>query len=103
MDQLNLTPTPPVLDPTIGPQLFLFTETQTKMLVGMYSTLIGRLASFQFNDPPNDTLLIRQHAHMAGQKDMIHELLTFDSARLQEQQEAKEEATMQGPQDSNPF
>ena len=56
---------------------------QLKLMHEELAILTATLAEFKFNDPANDTLLMRQHAHLAGQRTQLLTLLSYDEVTVQ--------------------
>lgn len=64
--------------------LFQFSERQSELLFDLSQQLTLMLSNFRFNDPAQDHSLIRQHAAVSGQRDMLLQLLAHDTKAMNE-------------------
>jgi hypothetical protein len=56
-------------------QLHHHNPEQQQLLNTLIAELAGQLLSFQFNDPAQDHLMLRQHAYIKGKLDLATQLL----------------------------
>lgn len=75
------------------PPLLELTELQQHILFQRFQELTGILASFQFNDPEKDQLMMRQHAALSGQREMLLHLLQRDD-QIRDAAEQQKNATL---------
>ena len=68
-------------------QLFNFTDEQLRMLDAIYQHVTVQLAGWQFNEPANDQLMMRQHAAIAGHREGIRQLIEFDDVMKKQAEE----------------
>lgn len=64
---------------------------QELQLRQLHSEYTHALAHWQFNDPANDQLLMRQHAAMSGKLELVEQLLDFFGESTKQQQQKLEQ------------
>lgn len=67
------------MDQAPSHKLLNLSQAQVEFLVELFTQATSTLAEIKFNEPEQDTLRLRQHSALSGERECLRNLLMHDS------------------------